>query len=171
MSAWNRFKDALYLGPRLVLVVLFMALLLVMALGNFDLLEPYLFPLHMVQGRIVAYGGNITVGHYPQRYQLEKLKRERGIDLDVSLLDPDLPQERVLNAQVAEAAAGLGIAFKSVPLTYLDLDGARNRARIAQLASYLRANRSRKVYIHCYLGRHRVKAVTDELARQGLIRQ
>jgi len=170
MCSRNRCKNLLYLAPRFFLVIVFMALVGAMALGNFDLLEPYLFPLHAAQGRITSYGSNITIGHYPQTYELEQLKKERGLDLDISLMSNDLPQEKVLNEQLALRTRKIGIGFKNFPLSYVKLDGAENKGRIEQLVKFLRANSSRKVYIHCYLGRHRVKAVRDELVRQGLIR-
>lgn len=171
MSAWKRCKDLLYFGPRLFLVGGFMLLLVAMALSNFDVLEPYLFPLHYAQGKVIHYGTNVTIGHYPQGYHLERLQKKHGVDLNISLLDVDLPQEKALNAQVAQAAQKLGIEFKSVPLGYLSLEGAENKRKIADIVALVRANPTRKVYIHCYLGRHRVKAVCNELIRQGLIRE
>ena len=171
MNLKSRFKNLLYFGPRFILVALFMLLVGSMALSNFDVLEPYLLPLHLAQGAIVPYGTNLTLGHYPQMYELERLKKERGIDLDISLLDDSLPQERVLNEQLARRARDLGIGFKSVPLNYIRLNGEVNKEKLAQLVAFIRANGARKIYIHCYLGRHRVKAVHDELVKQGMIRE
>lgn len=171
MSVKSRCRDVAYFGPRFILVGFFMALIVMMVLSNFDILEPYLVPLHMAQGPVTEYGGNITIGHYPQMYELERLKKQRGIDLDISLLDNGLPQERVLNAQLARRAQKLGIGFKSVPLNYIHLNGEVNKEKLGELVAFIRANGSRKVYIHCYLGRHRVKAVHDELLKQGLIHE
>lgn len=169
MNEGKRFKNLLYFAPRFVLVALAMGLLALMALSNFDLLEPYLYPLHAARGPIVSYGSTITIGHYPHRYELERLKKERGIDLDLSLMNNELPQERALNRLLAERAAELGIEFKNIPFDYFSIDGPRNRERLAELVEFLKANGTRKIYIHCYLGRHRVKVVHDELTRQGLL--
>lgn len=169
MSVWKHCKDLLYFCPRVFLVGAFMLLILGMALSNFDVLEPYLFPLHLAKGRITHYGTNITIGHYPQRYELEDLKKKRGIDLNVSLLDTTLPQERALNEQVAQAAQKLGVEFKSVPLGYLSLESVENKRKVTELARFIKANSSRKVYIHCYLGRHRVREVCKELAKLHVI--
>lgn len=169
MSVKKRFKDLLYFGPRFLLVSVFMSLIVLMVLGNFDLLEPYLYPLHAVRAPVVQYGSTVTIGHYPHQYELERLKRERGVEIDLSLLDDDLPQEKALNQLLVKRTEELGVGFKNIPLNYFDLHGEENRARLAELVSFLKANRSRKIYIHCYLGRHRVKAVHDELVRQGLI--
>lgn len=171
MSVGKRCKDLLFFAPRFFFVVVFMGLIVAMVLSNFDLLEPYLYPLHAARGRITPYGENITIGHYPHMYELERLKKERNIDLDVSLLNNSLPQERVLNDLLVKRTQKLGIGFKSVSFNYFDLDGAENKARMAELIDFLKANSSRKVYIHCYLGRHRVKKVHDELVKQGLIRE
>lgn len=170
MSVKSRCKDLLYFGPRFLLVAFFMLLVGAMVLSNFDLLEPYLVPLHMAQGPITRYGNNITIGHYPHKHELEQLKKERGIDLDISLLDNGLPQERALNEQLARNADKLGIGFKSMSLNYINLNGDVNKQKLAELVKFIRANGSHKVYIHCYLGRHRVKVVHDELVKQGLIR-
>ncbi|UFS70769.1 hypothetical protein LPW11_00935 [Geomonas sp. RF6] len=169
MSSWKRCKDFAYFAPRAVLAGLFMALLLVMALGNFDFFEPYLYPLHLAQGNVVCYGSGVTIGHYPQMHELERLKRERGVDLDISLLNDDLPQEKALNNQLSQGAKRLGIEVRSFPLSYLGLESQENKKRIAELAEFVRSQGARKMYIHCYLGRHRVAVVRDELVRRGLI--
>lgn len=171
MNAGRRFKDLLFWLPRLLVVFAFMALVGVMMLSNFDLLEPYLLPLHMARGRVVAYGERVTMGPYPHTDELKRLNKERGVDLDLSLLDEDLPQERALNAALAERAQKLGVAFKRVPLKYLKMEGAEHKARLAEMVAFLRADSRHKVYIHCYLGRPRVKEVHDELVRQGIIRE
>lgn len=171
MNAGQRFENMLFWVPRLIVVFAFMALVVIMLLSNFDLLEPYLLPLHMARGGVVAYGERVTIGPYPHANELQRLINERGIDLDLSLLDDDLPQERALNAALAKRAQNLGIGFKNVPLKYLKMEGEEHKARLAEIVAYLRTDNRHKVYIHCYLGRHRVKAVHDELVRQGMIRE
>jgi hypothetical protein len=171
MSSWKRCKNFVFFAPRLILVAIFMSVVVAMMLGNFDLMEPYLFPLHLAQGRITSYGSRITIGHFPQAYELARLQKERGVDLDISLLSNDLPQEKALNGQLAKEAQKLGIEFKSVPLGYLNLDSAENKKQVSQLVTYLQSHGSRRVYIHCYLGRHRVNVVRDELVRLGVIPQ
>lgn len=169
MSKRHLVEKILYFAPRFVVVALFMILITLTVLGNFDIFEPYLYPLHLAQGKIVPYGGTIAMGHYPHAHELKKLKRERGIEMDISLLNPELPQEKALNAHLEKVARELGIELRCFPLGYLDIDGPRNKKVMAELVAFIKENRSKKVYIHCYLGRHRVSAVRNELIRQGLI--
>ena len=171
MGLSNLLKRILYFGPRLTFVAFLMYLFAVMALGNFDMFEPYLYPLHAAQRTITAYGDRITIGHYPSIQELKRLKRERHVEIDISLLDEEMPQERALNQRLAKNAAPLGIQVIRLPLNYLDLNGKKNAKTIADVADFVEKNRSKNIYIHCYLGRHRVGVVREELIRRGVIRQ
>ena len=169
MSTRKRCRNVLYFAPRLLLASVFMVVIGAIALSNFDTLEPYLAPLHLAQKPATCYGSSITMGPFPELADLVRLKKERGIDLDISLLDDDLPQEKALDGKLAREDRGLDIEYMNVPLNYLRLNGAVSKKRIADLAAFLKAHPKRKVYIHCYLGRHRVGAVREELMRQGVI--
>lgn len=168
MTTSRRLKNLIYLLPRVILAAFFMILLFFMLLGNFDVFEPFLYPLHLAKGKIVSYG-NIIVGHYPSVKELKELKRKRGIQVDVSLLDPSLPQEKALDDQLEKRARALGLEYRNFPLGYFDLQSARNRENVAALAAFVTRNRGKKIYIHCYLGRHRVEVARQELIRQGLL--
>jgi hypothetical protein len=157
-----------FLLPRLALAGFCMFLLLMMFLGNFDAFEPYLYPLHLAQAPNSVHG-RIVVGHYPSATELRTLRRKMGTQVDISLLDPQLPQERALNLQLEKNVRALGMEFKSYPLNYLDLNGLRNRETVAQIARYVASNPQKRVFIHCYLGRHRAALVRNELQRLGLL--
>ena len=159
----------LYFGPRLIFTAFFMYLLAVMVLGNFDLFEPYLYPLHAAQNNMTYHGKNITIGHYPRLQELKKLRRERGVEIDISLLDQNLMQEKALNRSLEENARTVGIQMIRYPLNYTDLNSEGNKRVIADIAEFVSKNSSKHIYIHCYLGRHRAGLVRTELLRQGLI--
>jgi hypothetical protein len=121
-----------------------------------------------MQGKIRDVSPDIVIGHYPHGEEIRDLKK-RGIDLDISLLNLSLPQELVLHEQLKRNAAKVGIAVYSFPLSYLNPDSVENRETVLRIASFIRQNKGKKMYIHCYLGRHRVKVVEYELRRQGVI--
>jgi hypothetical protein len=138
------------------------------ALSNFDIVEPYIIPLHIVQGKVRDVSPYITVGPYPRGDQIRGLKK-RGITVDICLLNLALPQERALYEQLKKYGAKEGIEVISFPLSYLNLESTENKEMVSRVVSYIQQNRGKKIYIHCYLGRHRVKVVEDELRRVGLM--
>lgn len=168
MDSESRVGKFFYFFPRLAAVAVFFCFVALTALSNFDIIEPYLYPLHLVQGKIRDLAPDIVIGHYPHRNEVRALKK-RGVVMDISLLNLSLPQELVLHEQLKRNAAKEGIEVYSFPLGYLNLDGKESRETVSQVVSFIRQNKGKKMYIHCYLGRHRVKVVEDELRRQGLI--
>lgn len=169
MNNENRVGKFLYFFPRLAAVAIFFCFVAITVLSNFDIVEPYLYPLHMAQGKIRNVAPGIIFGHYPHRDDVRALKR-RGVALDVSLLNLSLPQELVLHEQLKRNAAKEGIEVYSFPLSYLNLDSPENRDTVSRVVAFIRQNKGKTIYIHCYLGRHRVKVVEDELRSQGVIR-
>jgi hypothetical protein len=168
MNNKSRLDNFLYFFPRLAAVSIFFCFVAITALSNFDIVEPYLYPLHLMQGNIRAVTPDIVFGHYPHGGEIRDLKK-RGIAVDISLLNLSLPQELVLQEQLKRNAEKEGIEVFSFPLSYLNLDSTGNRETVSRVVSFIRQNRGKKMYIHCYLGRHRVKVVEDELRRQGVI--
>lgn len=152
-------KQAIYLGPRLFLTGIALFSMLLVLCGNFQLFEPLLSPvLGIVRGRPRAVSASVTIGPYPHRAELEELKKE-GYVAVLSLLNTRLPPEKVLNDLEATNASRAGMKFYHVSFDYLRLEGAQNRAHIDEVIKILKNIAGRKVYIHCYLGRHRVELV------------
>ena len=168
MNSTTRAGRFLYLLPRLAVVAVFMLFVVFTALSNFDIIEPYFYPIHMVQGKVRNIAPDIIMGPYPRGDQIRALKR-RGVAVDISLLNLSLPQEQALHEQLKKNGEQEGMAVLNFPLSYLNLESAANKDTVSQVVSYIRQNSGKKIYIHCYLGRHRVKVVEDELRRQGLI--
>jgi hypothetical protein len=121
-------------------------------------------PFLIVSGTSICY----VSFHSLKAYQIRVLKRQ-GTTVDLSLLNLSLPQEVALHEQQKMYGVKEGIEVLSFPLSYLNLESAENKETVSNVASYIRHNSGKKIYIHCYLGRHRVKVVEDELSRQGLI--
>ncbi len=168
MKSTTRADRFLYMLPRIVVVAVFMLFVVFTALSNFDIIEPYFYPLHLVQGKVRDVAPTIIMGPYPRGDQIRALKRQ-GTTVDISLLNLSLPQELALHEQLKKYGAKEGIEVLNFPLSYLNLESAENKEMVSKVVSYIRQSSGKKIYIHCYLGRHRVKVVEDELRRQGLI--
>lgn len=150
------------LGARTVRVLLAAAFLcypLALGLDYFYVFEPYLYPLHLMQGRVRPVGRHILIGPYPEYLELERL-RARGVTVVISLLDPRLLYEKGLIRKEQRYERSLGMQTYDFPLdSYVSADSPRNAAHIASILAVLKQLGDRKVYIHCYLGKHRVEYV------------
>lgn len=154
-------RNLLFLLPRLFLVGMFLFVLAVTALSNFDSFEPYLTPLHRARAPIRSLDGRIQIGPYPHLDEMALLKRN-GVEVIVSLLDTSLPQEKALAEREAKNARRLGMELRLYPLGYLPVRSERNRKTREEIIRLLGKDR-RKAYLHCYLGRHRVEFVAEGL--------
>jgi len=148
---------------RLLFVAVFLGYIFSMASVYFSYIEPYLFPLKMIQGEARYVTENIIVGPYPHEKDLEKLAKVNGVKVIVSLLNPSLPFEKSLLEKEKELVKKFDFAFYNVPLSFLKLDSPENYKRLERIRKILEKHRNEKVYIHCYLGRHRVGFVAQNL--------
>lgn len=139
------------------------------ALTYFDYFERYLFPLHFLQGEVQILSKNISIGPYPHFDELKKLQKETGVEVVISLMNTGLPQEKALYRREQKVAERLGIELKSFPLTYLKMNGKHNREMADKVAEFVKSVEDKRIYIHCYLGRHRVIYIRDKLRKKGLI--
>jgi protein tyrosine phosphatase (PTP) superfamily phosphohydrolase (DUF442 family) len=158
-----------YILPRVILLTVFVVYVVFALLSYFDYVERYLFPLHFIQGEVQKIGDNLYIGPYPHFDELKKLKKKTGISVVISLLNTDLPQERALLKREMKIAGRLGLTVYSYPLTYFGLASRHNRIITDDLIEFLKKNPGRGIYIHCYLGRHRVGYVRDRLIKAGLV--
>jgi hypothetical protein len=165
----NIIKKAMYFIPRLLLFAIFFVYVIFAALTYFDYFERYLFPLHFIQGKVQIISNNILIGPYPHFDELKKLQKETGVEVVISLLNTGLPQEKALHRREIKVAERLGIELKSFPLTYLKMNGKHNREMADKVAEYVKSLGDKTIYIHCYLGRHRVVYIRDQLKKAGII--
>ena len=114
----------------------------------------------------------VVTGPYPVQDDFEHLSAN-GITVDVSLLDPKIPYERVLLDQERRNGQRYGIQVINFPMasilgqkmgSYYEKDALMAANTIDSL------RKSRKVYLHCYLGEHRTIAVKQILMQRGVIR-
>jgi len=164
----NRIERALYLLPRAILVTVLLVCIGLMVASNFNFFEPYLYPLHATRAHRQQLSSTIMIGPYPHLDELQRLKKE-GVNDIISLLDTSLPQERALSREEEQTARRLGLEYWSFPLSYLSLQNEKNRQAAESISRLIEAGKGRKIYIHCYLGRHRVQFVRKILIQKGLI--
>ncbi|MFN3369563.1 MAG: hypothetical protein ACK4ZX_09245 [Thermus sp.] len=121
-------------------------------------------PLGLFQEKVREPLPWVIVGPYPIERDLRRLRDVRGVEEVISLLDPPLPFEALLIAEEEKAAVRLGLKFRKEPFSYINLKNPDTQERLFRLAEevYQRGPRV-KVYVHCYLGRHRTKAFEEAL--------
>lgn len=156
-----------YFLPRILLISIFFLYVIFAFLTYFDYFEPYLYPLTFLRGKAVPVSENIIIGPFPHREELKVLKEKYGVTVVVSLLNLNLPQEKALFEREQKDAGGLGLDVFSYPMEYLPLQSESNRETMKKIIAFLNAHTKKKVYIHCYLGKHRVSFVKKGLLNAG----
>lgn len=165
----NVFSKIVYLLPRVILVSIFLFYVIFAFLTYFDYFEPYLYPLHFIRGKAVRVTEHIMLGPYPHYEELKRCKEKYNIVYVVSLLNQNLPAEKALYEREKRNAEKLGLKVFSFPMEYLPLESESNKKTLKSLIKFIRENNGRNIYIHCYLGTHRVKLVKRELIKEDII--
>jgi hypothetical protein len=103
-------------------------------------------------------GHRLVFGPYPDADKLAELEDE-GYDGVIALLSPKVPFERVLLEQEEDNGKDVGIRVYSRPMLPWITGNEASLESIKALA----AQEDKQFYIHCYLGKHRVDIVRQEL--------
>ncbi|HEV8696006.1 MAG TPA: tetratricopeptide repeat protein [Lysobacter sp.] len=106
----------------------------------------------------------MLLGPYPVEEDFIAL-RQRGVTTIISLLEPNVPYEKVLLDQERERAARHGMTVLNFPMGSIlgqkfGADYVKNSKAAAQAA----IDADGVAYIHCYLGLHRARNVQQYLA-------
>ena len=129
--------------------------------GIYNIFEPEHYPMKFLRGEVIQVSDTLIFGPYPTENEIKKL-RKLGVTELIGLLDSKMPFESPLIKKEERLAKKYGLEFQNIPLMYLpNLNSKQNLTRVAVLVSYLRTN-PKKVYVHCYLGRHRTTLVKNE---------
>lgn len=148
---------------RLLLLSAVIATPLFSLLSNFDAFEPYLFPLHYLQGNVRSVSDNVLVGHYPDYGLLSELDH-RGVKIVISLLNDKLIYEEPLIQREVAYSKQLGMTDLNFKMdSEQPPNSPLNSAAIANIKRIIAANPHSKIYIHCYFGRHRTGYVVKQL--------
>lgn len=117
--------------------------------------------------RTTAIADDVLLGPYPVEADFVELK-QRGVTTIVSLLNPDVPYEKVLLAQERERAARHGMAVLNFPMgSILGQKFGDDYAKNSRAAAEAAVDADGVAYIHCYLGLHRARNVQLHLADLG----
>ena len=120
---------------------------------------------------VAQLNDRVFTGPYPMPTDFQSLKA-KGVTTDVSLLDPKIPYEKVLLQKEEKNAEKYGMKFYDFPVasvlgqrfgSYYD---AHVHAAAMTIDSLENDRNGDKVYLHCYLGDHRMVAVRKELEGQ-----
>ena len=118
--------------------------------------------------KITDVESRVVLGPYPGERDFRLLKAN-GVGLVISLLDPAIPYESTLLEREKTLAQQFGIRLMNFPMSSIlgrkfgnDYDESAGKAASAI------ATTSDKVYLHCYLGVHRIKVVQELLAARGV---
>ncbi|MDQ3286997.1 MAG: tetratricopeptide repeat protein [Pseudomonadota bacterium] len=106
---------------------------------------------------------NVMFGPYPVEEDFVALKA-RGVTTIISLLDSNIPYEKVLLAQERERAARYGMEVQNFPMaSILGQKFGRDYVRNSEAAARAALAANGTAYIHCYLGLHRAGNVQKYL--------
>jgi hypothetical protein len=109
----------------------------------------------MNQGEVEIVSDRFTFGPYPTLEEMESLKAA-GYDGIVTLLNPVLVFEGTLLQEELENGKRIGLEIHSFPMLPWVGDNKEAMDKIRRLFS---EDETKRYYIHCYLGRHRVDIV------------
>lgn len=108
----------------------------------------------------------VMVGPYPVEQDFIELKK-RGVTTIISLLEPNVPYEKVLLDQERERAGRYGMTVRNFPMgSILGQKFGDAYATNSKAAAQAAIDAPGVAYIHCYLGLHRARNVQEYLAAQ-----
>ncbi|HLJ83709.1 MAG TPA: hypothetical protein VKT51_06010 [Candidatus Eremiobacteraceae bacterium] len=142
-------------------------LVIAVCAGVWLLLNPQNFLTGFFRAKITDLDTRVVTGPYPSADDFAVL-RANGVETDVSLLDADLPYEAMLLEQERVNAAKYGMAFVNFPMeSIFGTHAGSDYDRQAHLAAEFIARSKGRIYLHCYLGMHRVRTVAALLTKEG----
>lgn len=142
-------------------------LLLLAAVGAWVLVSPGNPLTRLFRSKISDTNARIIVGPYPIKDDFPVLQRS-GVTTIVSLLDHDLPYERLLLNREKELAEQYKMTFLNFPMgSIMGKRFGEHYTENARKAAEAIRSANGKVYLHCYLGVHRIKSVQEELQALG----
>jgi len=154
---------------RKVVPVLMLATVLVaIAVSWWILVNPDNALTRMFASRISNVDARVVVGPYPVDRDFQLLKAH-NVEVVISLLDPAIPYEATLMKQEEVRARQYGMTLRNFPMSSVlgKRFGNAYDNSASQAADTIAATEG-KVYLHCYLGVHRIRVVRDLLAKRGV---
>jgi tetratricopeptide (TPR) repeat protein len=152
-----------------ILILAFLLLLIVAGgVGYLILLSPRSIFMRWAQAALPDQITMISIGPYPEDAEFQHLKKAR-VKYIVSLLDPRLPYEKELIEREKVLAAKYQMTVKVFPMASIfDRQIFPDYLEQQQKAVDFLKNLDGPAYMNCYLGKHRVIHVRDELVKAGV---
>lgn len=139
----------------------------VLAVGFWILVSPANPVTAYFSAPMTVRDAHLIDGPFPRESDYAVLKRN-GVTTIVSLLDPRLPYERVLLSREQTLAAENGMTVDDFPMgSILSRNFGDDYESHARAAAHAIAIARGRVYLHCYLGMHRVASVEAILEKSG----
>ncbi len=154
--------------PRVYIPGILLLLVAAGGIGYLILLSPNSIFIRWAQAALPSQITMISLGPYPEEADFQRLKKEK-VKYIVSLLDPRLPYEKQLIEREQERAQKYGMTLKVFPMASIfDRQIFPDYQEQQQNAVSFLKNIDAPAYVHCYLGKHRVIHVRDELIKAGV---
>ena len=134
--------------------------------GVWNLFQPDNFPMSFVRGDVREVAPGVLAGPYPTGAELRILERNGVVEV-ISLMDPESIVESRLVEEEKKLVANRGLRFQNYPMDFQDMNGSRSAGGLEQAVVRISARGAEKLYVHCYLGRHRVGLVEDALKKSA----
>ncbi|MCJ7501549.1 MAG: tetratricopeptide repeat protein [Acidobacteriia bacterium] len=153
---------------RVLIPAFLLLLLLAGGLGYLILLRPRSIFMRWAQSDLPDQITMISIGPYPEDEEFQHLKKAK-VKYIVSLLDPRLPYEKELIEREMALAPKYQMTVKVFPMASIfDRQIFPDYLEQQQKAVDFLKNLDGPAYMHCYLGKHRVIHVRDELVKAGV---
>jgi tetratricopeptide (TPR) repeat protein len=137
------------------------------AAGIWALLHPAAFWLQPWRPDTSMIATRFIFGPYPVEADFEALKK-KGVTTIVSLLDSDLPYEKILLGQEIELAQRHGMRVLNFPMaSILGRSFGKDYEANSRAAARAALESEGTVYLHCYLGLHRAARVRKILSAEA----
>lgn len=160
-------NNILFFLPRILLFGVFALYIIFAFLTYFDYFEPYIYPLKFIRGKATQVSENVIIGPYPNFEEMGRLKEKYGVRTIISLLNINLPQEKALWEREKRNAEIIGLKIYNYPMEYLPVSSKSNINEVRKLIGFVELNKKDVIYVHCYLGRHRVDFFVKNLKQAG----
>lgn len=136
------------------------------AYGVWNLFQPDRFPMSFVRGEVREVADGVLAGPYPTEAELKLLERNGVVEV-MSLMDPESTVESSLVEEEKKLVAARGLRFSNFPMDFQDMSGPKSVAAVETAVERLSRRGGEKVYVHCYLGRHRVGLVEAAMKKKN----
>ena len=137
-------------------------------LGVWLLIDPGNPVTSVFRAEMSSDESEVITGPYPTSDDFRELDK-RGVTAIVTLLDPSIPYEKILLDKEAHEAHAYGMALFDFPMasilgrplgSYYETDAHFAANTIEMLKGHT-------IYVHCYLGKHRLAHVQEILGQHG----